>query len=318
MSDPSSLDVSVIICTRNRAESLRGTLESLGRLTLPEGTRWEVLIVDNGSTDATPAVIAEHEGRIPVRRLAEPTPGLSNARNCGLRAAAGRYIAWTDDDVLVDPDWLSAYLEAFRTWPEAAVFGGRITARIDPPTPPWFTEVRGALTHMLAERDFGDAPLPLSIAEDRLPYGANYAIRSEEQRRFPYDPAYGVAPGRALLGEEVLVIKAIFATGATGRWVPQSRVIHRIGHSRQTIPYVVQYHRAVGATAAQMEGRLDAQFLFGAPRWLWRRLPLLFLTYHWLRMTAPPSRWIEALKTLAHHEGVLRYWRDEARRSGTP
>lgn len=312
------LDASVIICTRNRAESLRGTLSSLAAMTVPAGTGWEVLVVDNGSTDATPAVIAEFAGRIPVRRLAEPLPGLSNARNCGVRAASGRHILWTDDDVLVEAGWLCAYLDAFRAWPQAAVFGGRISARIEPPTPAWFAEARGALADMLAERDFGEVELPLSIAEDRLPYGANYAIRGEEQRRVLYDPAFGVAPGRARLGEELLVIRSILAAGAAGRWVPRSRVIHRIGPSRQTIPYVVQYHRAAGATAAQIDGARGAPFLFGAPRWLWRRLPALILAYRWRRMTSSPRLWIEALKILAHHEGMLGYWRSRSRQPRAP
>ena len=63
---------------------------------------WELLIVDNGSTDHTSNIVTSFEDRLPVKRLWQPEPGLSNARNFGIRHAAGKYIIWTDDDVLLD------------------------------------------------------------------------------------------------------------------------------------------------------------------------------------------------------------------------
>lgn len=309
------LEASVIVCTRNRAASLQEMLTSLTTMDVPEGARWEVIVVDNGSTDHTASVVEAFVGKLPIRRIVEPTAGLSNARNCGVHAASGRYILWTDDDVSVGSNWLSAYLAAFRDWPDAAVFGGKIVALLEAPTPPWFEQGRALLSDMLAERDLGDAPVPLSAAGGRLPYGANYAVRVEEQRRFPYDPAFGVAPGRARLGEETLVIRSILRTGATGYWVPDSRVVHRIPPSRQTLAYVRSYYQATGATVAQLNEDPDVVFLFGVPRWLWRQYPISWLRLAWLRTTARPSRWIEALKVNAVYCGMMQHWR-EARPRG--
>ena len=194
------MDASVIICTRDRAGSLARTLASLETASRPVGFSWELVVVDNGSRDGTASVLAEFAALLPLTATYEPKPGLSNARNRGVEVARGSYLIWTDDDVVVEPGWLSAYADAFHRWPEAAVFGGKILPVLEEPVSPWFAACQEELGYLLAARDFGDTPLPLSIAEDRLPFGANYVVRAAEQRRFPYDPELGVAPGRNRVG----------------------------------------------------------------------------------------------------------------------
>ena len=106
---------SVVVCTRNRAGSLARTLASLGLLTLAEPDRFEVVVVDNGSADATPDVIRAFAGQAGFRVTCriEPRPGLSRARNAGISAARGNVILFTDDDCIVQPDWLQAAVRAF-------------------------------------------------------------------------------------------------------------------------------------------------------------------------------------------------------------
>jgi glycosyltransferase involved in cell wall biosynthesis len=133
-----TLRVSVIICTRNRDQSLRRTLESLRRLEIVPGTRWEVIVVDNGSKDTTADVVESFTGVLPVRRVLEDVPGLSVARNKGVSEAKGEFIVWTDDDVEVDKGWLSAYLKAFDRWSGAAMFGGTSFPVLEQPAAPWF------------------------------------------------------------------------------------------------------------------------------------------------------------------------------------
>ena len=123
--------VTVAICTLNRAESLRRTLDTLAAMQVPSDLGWEVVVVNNDCTDHTDEIIASFVGRLPIRRELEPQRGLSRARNRAIDAANGQYIVWTDDDVIVDPGWLNAYVEAFRRWPEAVVFGGAIIPRYD-------------------------------------------------------------------------------------------------------------------------------------------------------------------------------------------
>jgi len=102
------MNISVIICTRNRAESLRPTLESIGKVTVPQGWTVELLVVDNGSTDQTQAVVNEARfGNIKLSQVSEPRAGLSHARNTGMSVAQGEIILFTDDDVRPATDWLA-------------------------------------------------------------------------------------------------------------------------------------------------------------------------------------------------------------------
>src|SRR6185295_20067875 len=108
-----SLDVSVIICTRDRARQLSQVLASARALTVPPGLAWELIIVDNGSSDDTSEVVDRYGQDLPIRLVREERAGLSIARNRGVAEARGRYICWTDDDVIIDRGWLSAYVSAF-------------------------------------------------------------------------------------------------------------------------------------------------------------------------------------------------------------
>ncbi|MFN3513203.1 MAG: glycosyltransferase family 2 protein [Phenylobacterium sp.] len=315
--------VSVVICTRNRAASLDRTLGSLAAMGAPAGTPWELVIVDNGGTDATPEVVAGHVGALPVRRVFEPEPGLSNARNRGVAEARGDYIVWTDDDVIVQPGWLSAYLHAFETFPEAAVFGGKVTPSLEAPTPDWFSQNRDLLAFLIAERDFGAEPVTLDAAEHRLPFGANFAIRGAEQRAHRYDPDLGVGPGRNRSGEETAVIRAILAEGARGVWIPDAEVLHLIPAARQTEAYVVDYYRGIGATWAHLHGRAGENFMgpnlaqdrprvLGAPALAWRKQWEHRLKYLALRPTAPPRRWLWHLTQYGFYRGAVEQWRLQA------
>ncbi|MBB5987750.1 glycosyltransferase family 2 protein [Sphingobium lignivorans] len=235
--------VTVIICTRNRAESLARTLDSLVTAAARMSESWELLVVDNGSTDATPEVIERFAGRLPIRRVWQPVAGLSNARNAGVAESKGDYVLWTDDDVLVDENWLAAWSRAFRERPGDAVFGGRTEPVFEEPREPWFTENRKVLRGLLAIRD---RPEWTEVTPSRLPWGLNYAVRGAEQRAQPYDPELGVAPGRRRGGEEVAVIKAILAQGGTGSWVWDATVLHIIPAERQTESYIRTFYEAVG------------------------------------------------------------------------
>lgn len=253
------VDISVVVCTRNRARQLGDFLQSVVALRVPEGLSWEILIVDNGSSDDTPEVVQSFADRLPIRSTHEEQAGLSNARNRGVEVARGRYICWTDDDVVLDPEWLSAYVTAFERHPEAAYFGGRILPRLQAPVTPWFERLKDTwpLTYLLAKRDFGDEEMRLSAEGGHLPWGANFAIRTEEQRSLRYDPMLGVSPEQRRLGEESDVLVKLDASGAQGWWVPGSKVHHLIPAQRQSLKYIVQYFRSHGETLAYLEAKND-------------------------------------------------------------
>jgi GT2 family glycosyltransferase len=117
--------VSVVVCTRNRASQLVACLDRLAELTYP---RLEIVVVDNAPTDdSTRDVVTAVAARDPrFRYVREPRPGLSRARNAGLAAATGRYLAYTDDDVAVDPGWIQGLLRGFGRAPGVGCVTGLV------------------------------------------------------------------------------------------------------------------------------------------------------------------------------------------------
>jgi glycosyltransferase involved in cell wall biosynthesis len=125
------VEVTVVVCTYNRAGPLREALASLHQQQAPAGLRYEIVVVDNASTDATPAVIAEatHQSPVPLRGVREPRAGVACARNRGVREAQGRWVAFFDDDQVADPHWLAELLDTARQ-KQARCVGGANRLRL--------------------------------------------------------------------------------------------------------------------------------------------------------------------------------------------
>ena len=167
----SSPILSVVICTWNRSRLLRLTLEQMTRLEVPPGTDWELLVVNNNCSDDTDAVLADFKDRLPLVRLSESRPGKSFAANLAVEKARGDYIIWTDDDVLVAPDWLKAYLRAFANWPDATIFAGAIEPWFEESPPQWLAEIFPKVANAYAALDHG--PTGFALTSETYPYGAN-------------------------------------------------------------------------------------------------------------------------------------------------
>jgi glycosyltransferase involved in cell wall biosynthesis len=291
----------VAICTWNRAALLSRVLGRLARVRHPSGG-WELLVVNNNSTDDTERVLETFEGRLPLRRAFEPEQGLSHARNHAVKEARGDYVVWTDDDALVDEDWLAAYARAVERHTEAAVFGGPVRPRFEGTPPLWLSAAWQEIGPAFAARDLGAEPFELDDKSE-LPYGANYAVRMREQRLFPYDPALGRRLEGGSVGEETAVIRAILAGGGTGWWVPDASVEHWIPKERQTIKYLRGYYALQGKTFLKRDG--GATFL-GRPLPLWCRILWAESAYALARLSGDPHRWLKPLVKASLLRGATR------------
>jgi glucosyl-dolichyl phosphate glucuronosyltransferase len=299
--------ITVGICTWNRALLLRKTLEQLTRINpLPDGVSWELIVVDNACTDATAEILDSFTSRLPLRRLYEPKPGLSNARNAALTAARGGHIVWTDDDVLVDEQWLAAYARAFARYPNAAFFGGSITAWFETPPPEWLSAVLPQVDIAFAIREF--AVRDEEVIGPIIPFGANMAFRTEVLRRNGFDPRLGRVGAGMLSGEETALITDLLLQGESGRWVPGASVRHYIPPERQTVGYLRRYYIGSGASNVIASGpERRGRMLFGRPRWAWRAALQNEIAYRLHRLTSAPEIWIEDLKRASLAWGALKY-----------
>ncbi|MFZ0944530.1 MAG: glycosyltransferase [Syntrophobacteraceae bacterium] len=292
------MKITVGICTWNRAKLLDLTLGRMISMRIPEGVTWELLVVNNNSTDDTESVITSYENRLPLRRLFEPSPGLSNARNHAIREAKGGLIIWTDDDVLVDSDWLAAYAAAADRWPDAAFFGGPIEAWFEGEPPAWLRHVSSFVS-----RDFGKEPCVLT--GEKLPVGANMAMRTAVQRHYMFDPELGIRPNSLLCGEETAVFGQMTRDGLEGRWVPDARVKHFTPRERQTMPYLRKYYHGYGLFLARTAEKAETALLFGYPRWLVRKVLQCELKYRMRRLLCAPDVWIDDLVQASTLWGML-------------
>lgn len=297
--------VTVAICTWNRHELLRQTLEEMTKLEVPEDVQWELLVVNNSCTDATDQVIASFAERLPIRRLYQPAAGLSNARNLVCLEAVGDFVIWTDDDVLVSPQWIREYVCAFRANPEAAVFGGPITPWFPNEPPDWLQASWLHVANAYAAVDYSDKKIPLSFS--RVPFGANMAVRTDCVRTYPYRPDLGVRPGSRMGGEETDVLRRVLADGHSGWWVPGAGVRHYIPVARQTREYLRGWFYAYGQFLGQHgENSSQARDIFGRPRWLWKQVVVTAVRYQLRRHRAAPSACMQDLIAASIARGQFR------------
>jgi glycosyltransferase involved in cell wall biosynthesis len=299
------LHITVAICTWNRCRVLQQTLEGFTRVIHPDSAHWELLVVNNNSDDQTDQVIRSFERRLPIRRVFEAVPGQSNARNRAVAEAAGDYILWTDDDVTVCAEWLVSYVNAFRKRPDVTLFGGPIEPCFDSTPPKWLTEIYSTVAGVYAARELGTEPIPF-VAPYVIPWGANYATRTREQRSYPYDPALGYRPGLLIAWDETEVILAMLRDGLQGEWVPAARVRHHIPKARQTTKYLRTHFYNRGRYFGRKGDAPHRRLVLGRPPWLVKRAIAAELKYRLHRVMSKPEVWVEHLITSSESWGILR------------
>ncbi|MFL5241549.1 MAG: glycosyltransferase family 2 protein [Gemmataceae bacterium] len=233
--------ISLVICTRNRASQLERCLKTIEQLQCNHP--WELVIVDNGSTDATQGVIDSLRNSLPchVSVRVEPTPGLGRARNLGWRTARGEIVAFTDDDCYPDPSFLRAMLDAFRTNPHLGFLGGQI--RLYDPTDYRIT---------IQEHDRRESLPPRSFIQTGLIQGANISFRRAAlEDVHGFDEMFGA--GALFSCEDIDIVARVSAAGWEGAYDPTPVVYHH--HGRKTdaeaARLMKQYDRGRGAYYAK-------------------------------------------------------------------
>jgi glycosyltransferase involved in cell wall biosynthesis len=249
-------EVTVLICTYNRAERLGETLDSLAR-SESAGLRWDVIVVDNNSSDATKAVVTSRmQGYpVPLRYLFEPRQGKSYALNVGMDATDARVIAFTDDDVRVGSGWLRAAADPLLAESGFAYTGGPVLPMWEVPRPAWIDARKPDLWGTLAILDYG--PEPFCFEErKRVPLGANMAVqRALIQRIGGFDPELG-RRGKSLLGQEQAEFFARSrAAGARGLYVPAMTLEHHVPAARLTRSYFRRWWFWKGVSRRRLEQR---------------------------------------------------------------
>jgi glycosyltransferase involved in cell wall biosynthesis len=223
---------SVAVVTRNRAPHLDRCLASLAA-SVPDDV--EVLVVDNGSTDGTAAVVARWQGRMPnLRSLVEPEPGASRARNLALRRAKGDVVAFTDDDNRATPAWLPALLDAYR--PGVVAAGGPVVLEWPGGRPTW---VAPSVERWWSGLDLG--PERRRLGPDDELFGCNLSVRRELALSLGgFDLRLGRVGRRLRSGDDWDLQRRLHRAGGEVLYVPAATVIHDVLPERRRFRWLLR------------------------------------------------------------------------------
>jgi len=240
--------LSVILPTFNRAASLPLALAALLRQTADPAS-YEIVVVDNNSTDDTAAVVARHDPRR-IRLVAEPRQGLSYARNAGLEAARAPIVAFTDDDVEVAPDWVETTLAVLAREPDVDGVGGRVLPAWEHGRPRWLTRDHWA---PLALQDHGDSRRVFDRGTPVGLIGANVAFRRTVFDRVGrFSPEVQRVKDGIGSTEDHELLTRVYESGGQMLYHPRMLVIARVPDDRCRRRYHRRWHEGHGRFHALM------------------------------------------------------------------
>ncbi len=289
------MDITVILCTYNRSESLARAMESVAVSLMPESVEWQVLVVDNNSRDQTRVVVEDFCRRYPGRfaYLFEPRQGKSNALNSGIREARGDVLAFMDDDVIVAPNWLCNLTRSLNDGQWAGA-GGRILPETFKP-PRWLDTTGRYALAPLAMFDLGSEAGELK----EPPVGTNMAFRKEVVSKVGnFRTDLGPQPGSEIRNEDTEFGARLLRTGERLWYEPSAVVYHAVAARRLEKDYwLTWWYDKARADVRQNGLPRDAKWhVMGVPLYMFRRLAVWTL------------RWMVGVRSASRFSCKLKVW----------
>jgi len=317
------VDFTVIVCTYNRCGNLPSCLGALARQVDVEGLDWEVLVVDNNSTDNTRGTVERLATELPIklRYAREEQQGLNHARNRGVTSSSGTHFTFVDDDIRVSPRWLGALRAAFAE-NDADAVGGRI--HLDPSVelPAWVapgSEIAGFLGY----QDFGERAFRMD-GRDKYPFGGNMSFHRRVVDRIGlFDPRLGRKGegrkrGELFKGAETDYFNRLAAASPEARifYEPRAIVYHRVQPFQLQQRYFLTIHFNAGFQKARYDTRRFPRRALGVPLFLYPQLTRAVAGYVGLLVTRGPDRAFRQLMTVGHFLGTMAGYRNASREPG--
>jgi GT2 family glycosyltransferase len=303
------MSISIVIATYNRATLLGECLRQLADQ--PFETDDDVVVVDNGSTDETPRVIEAARQRFPVRlrHLTESCPGKSHAVATAVAVAGGDVLAFTDDDVTVDPQWTATIRRIMRD-SNAALVGGPVFPRWEATPPSWLrfeTPEFGRLAAPLGLLNYGPASIELG---QRTVLGANMAVRRTSINKVGgYACHLGKLRGTLLSGEDHDLCQRVQAAGYKAMYCPELRVAHWVPIERMSARYSMSWFFWSGITHAMLDAAEPGSPSTGVPAHFFRRALMSSIQAVRAAAQVEPARLMDSAADVAFVAGyAARRW----------
>lgn len=252
--------ITISIQTYNNASLLSDTLRSLTQLQKPVNKDFEILVIDNNSRDGTCLVLQDFEqlSSPKFRYVFEPNQGLSYARNRAITEAKGEVIAFIDDDVIVEPDWLIRHLEPYIEFPSVDAVGGKVELKFPRSftRPSWFSK---EIEAFLSGFDMGNKPRPFKVTE--YPFGCNMSVRRELALSIGgFSTKLGRSGKNMISNEEKLFFYKLHQQKKNIQYQPFSVVHHVINMNRLTKKYFIGRGFEQGISNVLLENELNSRW----------------------------------------------------------
>lgn len=268
-------EISVIICTYNRGDRLVALLDKLKNQNMVNGRfDWELVLVDNNSIDDTRTIVKNYidKNRLSINYVFEARQGKSFALNSGIAAAAGDCLAFTDDDVILDENWLANVYKAFTDYPQYNCFGGKVLPILEKPLPRWLSA---------SDRKYRFHGGPL-VSHDRgdqikeygpgmwVPIGSNAFVRKQVFEKYGgYLTQLGHYSTETLIyGEDSEIMFRFKKKGEAILYYPNARIFHPAPSERMKKSYFKKWCWGTGRGSARwQQPGPDAVRYFNIPRY---------------------------------------------------
>ena len=241
------MDISLIICTYNRANILKDALSSLDHVYMPEETNIELLVVNNASTDNTSTVIDEYMMNnkvFSVKSLFEPQIGKTYASNKAIKNANGEILAFIDDDHIISEGYLNAVCKGVKENPNYNIFCGRILPNWDGTEPEWLHDntVYPIRPFPIPNFDLGNLIVEVRPEEGMFIPGAGnlFVRRYVFQRTGLFSEQLGPRGHNLSGGEDIEFIKRALRNGERLLYIPEVLQYHQVDRSKFTLPYLLK------------------------------------------------------------------------------
>jgi glycosyltransferase involved in cell wall biosynthesis len=282
------MDITIVLCTFNRKDDLATALTSAAALVLPESIEWEILVVDNNSSDGTHDVVEEFRNQYGsrFRYLFEPQQGKSHALNSGIREARGKILAFMDDDVMVEPTWLQNLTAALRNGDWAGA-GGRVIPKWSRPVPRWLVPQAWYAAGPLVQFNLGDQAGVLL----EPPFGTNMAFRKEVFEKYgAFSVELGPRPGSEIRNEDTEFGARLLAGGERLRYEPSAVVYHPVPDNRLYKEFFLAWWFHKGEANIRQFGIRPGtkHYAAGIPLYLFRNL--VVWTLRWMASFSASGR----------------------------
>lgn len=259
----SSTDISVIICTHNRASLLPDVLGSLEKSELPEDSDIEVIVVANACSDNTFQVLEEYkkDSKFKIRALKEPRQGKAFALNTAIEKAAGELLAFVDDDHIISPGYFKAICFAVKNYPDFTLFCGRVVPNWDGTEPAWIHDetIYPIRPFPIPNFNLGDKVLEVQPNKGMfIPGAGNLVIKRTVFEKIGFfNEAFGPKGHNLQGGEDLEFVRRTLKKGNRLMYIPDILQYHQVEKENLSLNYIIKkaYYRSM--TAYQLNEQIS-------------------------------------------------------------